>query len=102
MLIVQHITPGFLPGMVRWLGKEIALSVKEQKPTLIWLDGELNKHNVNPWIFAQVPPEYIFESWPELLDYLVEIDTSENHPEDRRWMLFRFEKIYNRVLSKTK
>lgn len=79
--------------------EEIALSVKEQKPTLIWLDGKLNKKNVNPWLYAQVDHQHIFESWADLLAYLKRIDSSKDHPEERRWMLFEFAKLYGRYCS---
>lgn len=79
--------------------EEIAMAVKEQKPIIVWLDGELTKKNVNPWLFAQVDPKYVFESWADILAYLTEIDQSEEHPSDRRWMLFDFENLYRGVLD---
>lgn len=79
--------------------EEIAMSVREQKPTLIWLDGKLNKHNVNPWIYAQVPSDDIFESWDDLYALLQDIHRSITHPANRRWMLFQFEEMYRDVLS---
>lgn len=78
--------------------EEIATAVSEQKPTLIWLGGNLTKKNVNPWLFAQVDPKYIFESWEELKAYLKAIDDCDGHPEDRRWMLFKFEGMFRKVL----
>lgn len=78
--------------------EEIATAVSEQKPTLIWLDGTLTKKTVNPWLFAQVDPKYIFESWADLLAYLHTINDCDGHPEDRRWMLFKFEEMFRKVL----
>jgi len=78
--------------------EELALGVKEQKPVLIWLDGTLNRQNVNPWLLSQVPLEHVFESQEELLTYLRAIDSSINHPEDRRWMLFAFNELYKEVI----
>lgn len=80
--------------------EEIAVAVKEQKPVLVWLDGTLNRNNVNPWLIAQVPTEYLFESQTELLDYLAEIDSCETHPTDRRWMLFDFAKLYGDCIGR--
>jgi len=78
--------------------EEIAMSVSQSKPTLIWLDGKLNKNNVSDWILAQVPLEYLFESMDDLVAYLRRIDSSEKHPEDRRWMLFDLARLYREVL----
>ena len=78
--------------------EEIAMGVREQKPVLIWLDGDYTKENVNAWLLSQVPLEHVFESREELLGYLHGIDTSINHPEDRRWMLFNFAELYREVL----
>lgn len=78
--------------------EEIALGVREQKPVLIWLDGELNKANVNAWLLSQVPLEHVFESREELVDYLRGIDTSPEHPTDRRWMLFDFVDLFRDVI----
>lgn len=74
--------------------EEIAMSVREQKPTLIWLDGAFTKENVNPWLLSQVPLEHIFESREELLSFLHTIDESVEHPTDRRFMLFNFVDLY--------
>lgn len=79
--------------------EEIAMSVREQKPTLIWLDGAYTKDNVNPWLLSQVPLEHIFESQEALIGYLEAIDVSPNHPEDRRWMLFNFADLYRDAVS---
>jgi len=78
--------------------EEIAMSVREQKPTLIWLDGTLTKTNVNPWLLSQVPLEHIFESQQELLGYLHRIDESLEHPTDRRFMLFNFVDLYREAI----
>lgn len=74
--------------------EEIAMAVREQKPLLVWLDGELNLSTVNPWLLAQVPLHHIFESEDALLAYLHTVDSSPEHPEDRRWMLFDFVSMY--------
>lgn len=74
--------------------EEIAQAVDEQKPLLVWLDGTLNLSNVNPWLLAQVPLEYIFENFEDMLAYLHKIDESPQHPTDRRWMLFDFATMY--------
>lgn len=79
--------------------EEIAHAVGEQKPLLVWLDGELTKANVNPWLLAQVPLDYIFESFDDLVAYLHTIDQSPNHPTDRRWMLFDFASMYREALG---
>ena len=78
--------------------EEIAMGVREQKPVLIWLDGDFTRDNVNPWLLSQVPLEHVFESSEAMLEYLHNIDTSINHPEDRRWMLFNFADLYREVL----
>ncbi|MCI0564669.1 MAG: nucleoside 2-deoxyribosyltransferase [Nitrososphaera sp.] len=79
--------------------EEIAMAVKEQKPTLVWLDGTLNKRNVNPWLYAQIDPKYVFESWWEVLNYLKQIDQGQEHPTDRRVMLFDFVKLYSKAIT---
>lgn len=79
--------------------EEIAMAVSQCKPTLIWLDGDLNLNNVNAWLLSQVPLDHIFESKEDLLNYLNDIDTSKNHPLDRRWILFDFANLYKGVLD---
>lgn len=78
--------------------EEIAMGVREQKPVLIWLDGEYSLKNVNAWLLSQVPLEHVFESRQQLLAYIHNIDESVDHPEDRRWMLFNFLDLYREVL----
>lgn len=85
------------PTVGTW--EEIAMGVSEQKPVLIWLDGSLNKANVNGWLLAQVPLGHIFESQQELVNYLRNIDSSVSHPRDRRWILWDFAAMYSEVLN---
>lgn len=79
--------------------EEIALAVSQSKPVLLWLAGDLKRNNVNGWLLAQVQLDYVFESMEDLLEYLRGINESEQHPNDRRWMLFDFASLYKEVLA---
>ena len=79
--------------------EEIAMGVREQKPVLIWLDGQYNLANVNAWLLSQVPLAHVFESRDQLLSHLHNINESAEHPTDRRWMLFNFVDLYKEALQ---
>ena len=84
-----------LDGSQTWgTTEELVVAIHQQKPVLVWLDGELTLRNVNPWLLSQFPLDHLFESAADLLAYVASIDESETHPNDRRWQLFHFEKLY--------
>jgi hypothetical protein len=78
--------------------EEIDKATFQQKPILFWLKPPITKLTINPWLLAQVPINYFFESLDELLHYLHTINVSSEHPDDKRWMLFDFAKMYRKVL----
>lgn len=78
--------------------EELAMATLEQKPIFLWLDGELTKATCNPWLMAQIDPDFIFESKQELLDYFHTLDTCPDHPGHRKIMLFDFVELYKDAL----
>jgi len=79
--------------------EELAMATIEQKPILLWLDGTLNKRTCNPWLLAQVDPDFIFESKKDLLSYLSGVHLSKGHPGHRKIMLFDFVALYRNALK---
>lgn len=67
--------------------EEVFLANREKKPILVRC--KQGKKKAPPWLFGTLPHRFIFDTWEQVQDYLIEIDNS-NEPVsfDRRWYLF--------------
>lgn len=63
--------------------EEIFLANSQKKPILTHC--EQGKKAAPLWLFGAIPHKHIFDSWSEIENYLLEIDTGL---EDERWLLF--------------
>jgi nucleoside 2-deoxyribosyltransferase len=66
--------------------EELALANREKKPILVHV--EQRKKNAPPWLFGMIPHQFIFSSWLEIKDYLLDIDERDGVHVGRRWYLF--------------
>lgn len=66
--------------------EEIFWANRQKKPILIHL--EQGKHNAPDWLFGTLPHNFIFNSWTELQDYLLYINTSNSIEHMDRWCFF--------------
>lgn len=66
--------------------EEIFWANRQKKPILIHL--EQGKQNAPDWLFGTLPHNFIFNSWTELQDYLLYINTSNSIEHMDRWCFF--------------
>lgn len=69
--------------------EEMAVSNFSKKPILIHI--EQGKENIPDWILGMIPHSFIFSTWKELREYLVQVNDGGrvlSKYEDDRWLLF--------------
>lgn len=70
--------------------EEISVGNKQQKPILIMAKN--GKKKLPSWIYGRMPWQHFFESWDELKEYIVNIDSNINYeltePDKKRWLFF--------------
>jgi len=70
---------------------EIFMANRQQKPVLLKI-GKGNRRKLPKWIYGRFPPEHIFETWGDLKEYLVDIDSDPNYvfteADNKRWLFF--------------
>lgn len=90
--------------IVKWTGEptvgtvdEIKVAETQHKPILVWRTA--HGTDFNPWICAQVPTKFIFDTKEKLLEYLWQVHLNTAHPPGKEWLLFDFEKLYKEALE---
>jgi len=81
---------------------EIFTAERQKKPIL--LHCPQGKKNISFWLFDVIPHEWMFDSWDEMKEYLVHIDTaSDEEIDDKgRWIFFDMEPVVTDILKRRK
>ena len=66
--------------------EELFVSLRQRKPTFVVAKN--GKESLSVWLFGRMNPNFIFESFEELYDYLNGIDTGLIQPDSTRWVFF--------------
>ena len=74
----------YLPKGIRTCGTyhEVIISNSCKKPTLLVSDG--NKAEIALWLYGFIRPEFMFDVWDNLYEYLREVNTGK-HMGNNRW-----------------
>lgn len=80
----SHVVIAYLPYKVATCGThhEIINSNNAKKPTLLVADG--NKALIPLWYYGFIPPEFMFDNWDGLYEYLREVN-EKKHLSNNRW-----------------
>jgi len=77
---------------------EIFLASRQRKPVLLMI-GKGKMKKMPKWIYGRFPPEFFFETWGDLKEYLTRINSLQNltltEEEKKRWLWFEGEHNYN-------
>ena len=80
--IIAHI----IPKVASWGSQEeIVVANRAKKPIYVSVEG--GKKKCSLWHFAQIPHEYIYDSVPDILDVISEIDNGTKDSDSSRWKL---------------
>ena len=66
--------------------EEIFWANRQKKPILVHV--EQGKNQAPDWLFGTIPHEMIFSSWGEIMNYLKEVDSSDQVDLKSRWYFF--------------
>lgn len=67
--------------------EEIFWANRQKKPILIhMLQG---KNNAPDWLFGTIPHQFIFDSWQDIGNYLLEVDSMKISEHLDRWCFFK-------------
>lgn len=66
--------------------EELFTANRSKKPILVHM--EQGKENIPDWVLGTIPHEFIFSTWRELKDYLIQINNGCNMLSNDRWLLF--------------
>jgi hypothetical protein len=66
--------------------EEIVTANRQKKPVLIWCKQGKNK--APNWLFFMLPHEHIFDSFDDLMSYLISINNMKNIKDLSRWFFF--------------
>lgn len=66
--------------------EEIFWANRQKKPILVrMVQGKISAPD---WLFGTIPHEFIFDSWSELISYLIDIDSNKMADPYKRWVFF--------------
>ena len=66
--------------------EELFVSLRQRKPTFVV--AAHGKESLSVWLYGRMNPNFIFESFDELKDYLNGIDNGLIEPDPTRWVFF--------------
>jgi hypothetical protein len=91
-LIVNYDINTFMCGT----HEEIFTANRQSKPVLLMVGDKRKK--LPKWMFGRFPPEHMFESWVQLLQYLCDIDTAPDYKftdaDHKRWLFLDGNHMY--------
>jgi hypothetical protein len=91
-LVVNYDIKTFMCGT----HEEIFTANRQNKPVLLMV-GQHRKQ-LPKWMFGRFPPEHMFESWHDLLQYLTAIDSDPNYQfteaDNKRWLFLDGSHMY--------
>jgi len=71
--------------------EEIFTANKQSKPVILMI-GEGNRRKMPKWMYGRFPPDHMFESWDEVVEYLIKIDQYNydklSKSDKKRWLFF--------------
>jgi len=77
--------------------EEIFKANLQVKPVLLMIGKEV-KTKMPKWMYGRFPPEHMFESWDELIQYLIAINEDKNYKftkaDEKRWLFFDGKHMY--------
>lgn len=71
---------------------EFGWAVQQKKPVLVYC--QQGRENMPGFVSGMSPPELLFNSWLDLWDYIVEIDTCKEVKDTKRWTFFDMKKVF--------
>ncbi len=66
--------------------EELFVSLRQRKPTFVVAEG--GKENMPLWLFGRINPDYIFDSFEDLDNYLSGINEGKIAEDATRWVFF--------------
>ena len=66
--------------------EELFVSLRQRKPTFVVAKN--GKESLSVWLFGRMNPDFIFDSFETMLDYLNGIDVGLIEPDTTRWVFF--------------
>lgn len=66
--------------------EEIFLANRQKKPIIIHMVQ--GKKHAPDWLFGTIPHQMIFSSWEDIKEYLININTSSQISDFKRWYFF--------------
>lgn len=67
--------------------EEIFWANRQKKPILIRMTQ--GKHNAPDWLFGTIPHEFIFDTWQDIGNYLLQVDNMNIQQHIDRWCFFK-------------
>lgn len=67
--------------------EEIFWANRQKKPILIHM--EQGKHHAPDWLFGTIPHQFIFDTWQQIGNYLLEVDRMTISAHMDRWCFFK-------------
>lgn len=67
--------------------EEIFWANRQKKPILIHM--KQGKHHAPDWLFGTIPHQFIFDTWQEIGNYLLEVDSMKISKHMDRWCFFK-------------
>lgn len=71
--------------------EELFWANRQKKPVLVWSQG--GKKDAPDWLFGTIPHQHIFGSVPDLMNYLIYVDSGEHPDTLGRWVFFDYNKV---------
>ena len=72
---------------------EAFVAIQQKKPLLIVC--EQGKHNIPNWMFGVMPHQHMFSTWPDLIQYLGDVNSGYDEEHYNRWRFFDFDKVFS-------
>tara|TARA_B100000745_G_scaffold299781_1_gene251477 strand:+ start:1860 stop:2435 length:576 start_codon:yes stop_codon:yes gene_type:complete len=68
--------------------EELFVGLRQHKPVLVVVDG--GKQKLNFWMFGRINPDFVFDSFEDVKNYLEGVDNETIRADSSRWIFFDY------------
>ena len=68
--------------------EELFVGLRQHKPVFVVVKG--GKQKLNFWMFGRINPDFVFDSFEDVQNYLEEVDNETIRADSSRWIFFDY------------
>jgi hypothetical protein len=68
--------------------EELFVGLRQHKPVFVVVNG--GKQKLNFWMFGRINPDFVFDSFDDVKNYLDQVDNETIRADSSRWIFFDY------------